>query len=46
MPPQRYRVRKESGDWLEVEDIGGAVLDFDDTVHRVAGTVRLIGAAG
>jgi integral membrane sensor domain MASE1 len=46
VPPQRYRVRKESGDWFEVEDIGGAVLDFDDTVHRVAGTVRLIGATG
>ena len=46
VPPQRYRLRTEGGDWIEVEDVGGAVLDFDDTVHRVAGTLRLIGAAG
>lgn len=45
VPPQRFRLQKESGEWIEVEDVGGAVLDFDDSVHRVAGTLRLLGAA-
>jgi integral membrane sensor domain MASE1 len=43
LPPHRYRLRGERG-WVEVEDSGGAVLDFDDSVHRVAGSLRLIGA--
>ena len=44
LPPHRYRVRAADGGWVEVEDSGGAVLDFDDSVHRVAGSLRLIGA--
>jgi integral membrane sensor domain MASE1 len=44
LPPHRYRLKTEDGGWVEVEDTGGAVLDFDDSVHRVAGSLRLIGA--
>lgn len=45
LPSHRYRLRTANGGWVEVEDSGGAVLDFDDSVHRVAGSLRLIGAA-
>jgi integral membrane sensor domain MASE1 len=44
LPPHRYRLETADGEWVEVEDTGGAVLDFDDSVHRVAGSLRLIGA--
>ncbi|GGP25137.1 MASE1 domain-containing protein [Silvimonas amylolytica] len=38
---QTFRFKTGNGDWVTLEDTGAPVVDFDDSVYRVSGLLRL-----
>ena len=42
---QTFRFKTGTGDWVTLEDTGAPVMDFDDSVYRVSGLLRLAATA-